>query len=196
MNISKLKGVIPDSVIAELPNAIELASLNTKQRLAHFLSQCGHESMMFKATEENLKYSVKGLLAVFPKYFKTEADAKRFEYKPESIANKVYANRMGNGSELSGDGWKFRGRGYIQTTGAANYLLFGNFIGEKLLQNPDLVKTKYPLLSAAFYWKNAKVNVEADKTDNVIGVTKKVNGGTKGLAERKELFEKFMKLIE
>ena len=196
MDYNKLKGHVPDWVIADLPKAIEMAELNTPLRLAHFLSQCSHESAGFKALEENLNYSAKALLAVFPKYFKTEAQAKSYERNPSKIANYVYANRMSNGNAESGDGYKFRGRGCIQLTGAANYLLFGNYIGVNLLENPDLVKTKYPLTSAAFFWKNRKINQEADNEDNVKGVTYKVNGGYKGLEDRQKHFDEFFSLLK
>ena len=113
MNYNKLKGHVPDWVIAELPKSIEIAQLDTPLRLAHFLSQCSHESAGFKVLEENLNYSAKALLAVFPKYFKTEQQAKGYERNPEKIANYVYANRMSNGNIDSGDGYKFRGRAIV-----------------------------------------------------------------------------------
>ena len=113
MNLEKLKGHIPDSVISQIPDTMQKFELNTPLRLAHFLAQTGHESGGFKATTENLNYGAKGLLGIFKKYFPTEAKAKEYERKPEKIANLVYGGRMGNGPEASGEGFKFRGRGYI-----------------------------------------------------------------------------------
>ena len=120
MKLEKLKGHIPDTVIAQLPDTIAKFELNTPLRLAHFLAQAGHESGGFKAVNENLNYGAKGLLSIFPKYFNAETAA-LYERKPEKIANVVYASRMGNGDKASGEGWKFRGRGYIQLTGKDNY---------------------------------------------------------------------------
>ena len=136
MNYTNLNTKIP-LVVPQLPEAIELFQINTPLRLAHFLAQCSHESGDFKLTTENLNYSVKGLMSVFHKYFPNEAIAKQYERQPEKIANKVYASRMGNGSEQSGDGYKFRGRGYIQLTGKDNYKAFGDHIKVDLLTTPD-----------------------------------------------------------
>ena len=110
MNLEKLKGHIPDTVIAQIPGVMEKFQINTPLRLAHFLAQCGHESGGFRLTKENLNYSAKGLMGIFKKYFPTEALAKQYERKPEKIANKVYGGRMGNGAEATGDGAKFCGR--------------------------------------------------------------------------------------
>jgi len=150
LNLEKLKGHVPDAVIAQIPDTAAKFNITTNLRLAHFLAQCGHESGGFKAINENLNYGAKGLLGVFPKYFNA-ASAAQYERKPEMIASKVYANRMGNGDEASKEGWKFRGRGYIQLTGKSNYTNFTKFIGEDCVANPDLVATKYPLASAAFF---------------------------------------------
>ena len=117
MDLNKLKGHIPDSVIAQIPGIQEKFEINSPLRLAHFLAQCGHESGGFRLVKENLNYSAKGLMGIFKKYFPNEALAKAYERKPEKIANKVYGNRMGNGDEASGDGAKYYGRGFIQLTG-------------------------------------------------------------------------------
>lgn len=155
MNLDKLKGHVPDTVIAQIPEVIEKFGFDTPVKLAHFLAQCGHESGGFKVVNENLNYGAKGLLGIFKKYFPDEAKAKLYERKPEKIANLVYGNRMGNGPEASGEGYKFRGRGYIQLTGKANYAEFDKVVTENIVENPDLVATKYPLLSAAwFFHKN------------------------------------------
>jgi len=132
LKLDKLKGHVPDAVIAMIPDTAAKFQINTPLRLAHFLAQCGHESCGFRVTSENLNYSAKGLNGIFKKYFPTEAIAKQYERQPQKIANKVYANRMNNGSEASGDGFKFRGRGYIQLTGRDNYTQFGKAIGEDI----------------------------------------------------------------
>lgn len=194
MELNKLNGLVPDTVISQLPMIVEKFGANTPLRLAHFLAQCAHESGGFKLTTENLNYSVKGLMGTFKKYFPNEALAKEYERKPVKIASKVYANRMGNGDEASGDGFKFRGRGYIQLTGKTNYSLFTKIIGEDCVANPDLVATKYPLASAAFFFNNNKLWAVCDKGTSdatVTGVTKVVNGGTNGLPERLNYFRKF-----
>jgi putative chitinase len=197
MNVDKLKGVIPDGVITQIDSVKDKFEINTALRLAHFLAQCGHESGNFKLTQENLNYSGKGLLGTFPKYFDA-ATALAYERKPEKIANVVYANRMGNGDKASGDGYKFRGRGFIQLTGHDNYAAFGKAIGEDILASPDLVATKYPLASAAWFWNKNKINAIADggATSEVVAkVTRKVNGGVIGLDDRIKHFYQFHNLL-
>ena len=199
MDISKLKGHVPDAVIAQIPEVMEKFQINTPLRLCHFLAQCGHESGNFKAVNENLNYGAKGLLGLFKKYFPTEAKAKEYERKPEKIANLIYGGRMGNGPEASGEGYKFRGRGYIQLTGKDNYSAFDKVVAEDIVANPDLVATKYPLLSAAWFWNSRKLNELADKgaTDTeVTSITKKVNGGTIGLEDRIKHFKEFYTLLK
>jgi putative chitinase len=198
MNHSKLSSVIPSAVLLELPSVIERFNISTPIRLAHFLAQCGHESGGFKAFTENLNYSAQGLRTIFGKYFPTEALAKQYERQPEKIGNRVYANRMGNGDEASGDGYKFRGRGFIQLTGKSNYTAFGKFIGVDLVANPDLVATKYPLTSAGFFFDTNKLWALCDlgaTEDAVTKVTKRVNGGTHGLDDRIAKFKKYSSLI-
>ena len=198
MNIDKLKGHIPDTVIAQLPDTIAKFELNTPPRLAHFLAQAGHESGGFKAINENLNYGAKGLLGIFKKYFPTEQKALLYERKPEKIANLVYGGRMGNGIEATGDGWKFRGRGYIQLTGKDNYTAFDKVVTEDIITNPDLVATKYPLLSAAWFFHKNGLHKIADQgaTDAVITtITKRVNGGTIGLPDRIKHFKEYYSLL-
>ena len=198
LKLEKLKGHIPDAVIQMIPDTAAKFNINTPLRLAHFLAQCGHESGGFKATSENLNYSAKGLVGTFKKYFPTEAAALPYERKPEKIANKVYANRMANGTEASGDGYKFRGRGYIQLTGKDNYTQFGKAIGEDILSNPDVVSGKYALLSAAWFWSKNGLNNLSDggSTDAVVtSITKRVNGGTIGLADRIKHFKEYYHLL-
>ena len=198
MKLEKLKGHVPDAVIAQLPDTIAKFELNTPLRLAHFLAQAGHESGGFKAVNENLNYGAKGLLSIFKKYFPTEEKAKLYERKPEKIANLVYGSRMGNGAETTGEGYKFRGRGYIQLTGKDNYKAFDAVVTESIVDNPDLVATKYPLLSAAWFFHKNGLHKIADKgaTDAVVTeVTKRVNGGTIGLADRLKHFKEYHALL-
>jgi putative chitinase len=197
MNLDKLKGHIPDTVISQIPEVITKFQIDTPVKLSHFLAQCGHESAGFKAVNENLNYGAKGLLGIFKKYFPTEAKAKEYERKPEKIANLVYGNRMGNGIETTGDGYRYRGRGYIQLTGKDNYKAFDAVVTENILENPDLVATKYPLLSAAWFFKKNCLAKCVDATDaSVLSVTKCVNGGTIGLADRQKHFKEYYELLK
>ena len=197
MNVDKLKGHIPDTVIAQIPGVVEKFEINTPLRLAHFLAQCGHESGGFKAVTENLNYGAAGLQSIFKKYFTAES-AKEYQRKPEKIANIVYANRMGNGNQASGEGYKFRGRGFIQLTGKENYTAFDKSVEDDILANPDLVATKYPLLSAAWFFHKNGLHKIADEgaTDAVVTkVTKRVNGGTIGLPDRIKHFNEYNNLL-
>lgn len=197
--LDKLKGHIPDAVIAQIPDTAARFGITNNLRLAHFLSQCGHESGNWKAVRENLNYSAKGLMGIFKKYFPNASLANAYERKPEKIANRVYASRMGNGPEASGDGYKFRGRGYIQLTGKENYTRFDATVPENILADPDLVATKYPLASAAFFFNSNKLWAICDKgADNatVTAVTKRVNGGTIGLADRQKHFIEYYNLLK
>ena len=198
LKLEKLKGHIPDSVIAQIPDTAAKFQINTPLRLAHFLAQCGHESGGFRLTKENLNYSAKGLAGTFKKYFPTEAAAKPYERQPVKIANKVYGNRMGNGPESSGEGAKFCGRGYIQLTGKENYTAFGKSINEDILSNPDRVASDYALLSAAWFFSKNGLHKMADggATDAVVtSITKRVNGGTIGLADRIKHFKEYYSLL-
>jgi len=197
IDFAKLKGHVPDTVIAQIPTIMEKFSINTPLRLAHFLAQCGHESGGFKAVQENLNYSADGLKKIFPKYFPGNL-AESYARNPEKIASKVYGNRMGNGDEASKEGYKFRGRGYIQLTGKQNYTAFAQSIGEDTVANPDLVSTKYPLASAAWFFSKNGLNALADKGADdatVTLVTKRVNGGTIGLADRIKHFKEYYHLL-
>jgi putative chitinase len=198
MNLEKLKGHVPDKVIEQIPGVMEKFQINTPLRLAHFLAQCGHESGGFRLTKENLNYSAKGLMGIFKKYFPTEVLAKQYERKPEKIANKVYGGRMGNGPEASGDGAKYCGRGYIQLTGKDNYTAFGKSINEDIASNPTVVADKYALLSAAWFFSKNGLHKLADggATDAVVTqITKRVNGGTIGLADRIKHFKEYHALL-
>ena len=198
MDLTKLKGHVPDSVIAQLPDTMAKFEINTPLRLAHFLAQAGHESGNFRLVKENLNYSAKGLNGIFKKYFPTLESALPYERKPEKIANKVYANRMGNGDEASGDGAKHCGRGFIQLTGKTNYQAFFKSIGLPVDSDPNLVATQYPLLSAAWFWNKNGLHTMADggATDSVVtSITKRVNGGTIGLDDRIKHFKEFFAIL-
>jgi putative chitinase len=198
LKLDKLKGHIPDAVIAMIPDTAAKFQINTPLRLAHFLAQCGHESGGFRATQENLNYSAKGLAGIFKKYFPTEASAAPYARQPQKIASKVYGGRMGNGNEASGEGYKFRGRGYIQLTGKENYTAFGKSIGEDIISNPDVVASKYALLSAAWFFSKNGLHKMADEgaSDTVVTkITKRVNGGTIGLPDRIKHFKEYYHLL-
>jgi putative chitinase len=197
LKLDQLKGQIPDPVIGQISQCATTFKINSRLRLAHFLAQCDHESAGFKFTTENLNYSASGLQKIFGKYFPGTLE-NQYARQPEKIASRVYANRMGNGDEASKDGWNYRGRGYIQLTGKDNYKAFHASVDDDILGQPDLVATKYPLLSAAWFWNSRSLNTVADQgaTDaTVTAVTKKVNGGTIGLAERIRLFKKYYALL-
>ena len=198
LKLENLKGHIPDAVIAQIPDAAKKFNISNPLRLAHFLAQCGHESAGFKAIQENLNYSADGLKKIFPKYFPGNL-AEGYARNPEKIASKVYGSRMGNGDETTKEGFKFRCRGYIQLTGKDNYTKFAKFIGEDTVGNPDLVATKYPLASAAFFFDSNKLWDICDKGSDdatVTAVTKRVNGGTIGLADRIKHFKEYFGLLK
>jgi putative chitinase len=165
--------------------------INTPERQAGFIAQCAHESGMFKAVKENLNYSDKALLGVFPKYFNADNVAS-YARQPEKIANRVYGNRMGNGDEASGDGFRYCGRGLIQLTGKDNYKRFSDSVGVDFVASPELVETpQYAVLSAGWFWSANGLNKLADAKD-IVGMTKRINGGTIGLDHRTELYNKLL----
>jgi putative chitinase len=197
LSLEKLKGHIPDSVISQIPETAIKFNITNNLRLAHFLAQCGHESGGFKAVSENLNYSSDGLKKIFGRYFPGNL-SESYAKQPEKIASRVYGGRMGNGDESTKEGYKFRGRGFIQLTGKSNYTNFTKFIGEDCVSNPDLVSTKYPLASAAFFFNNNNLWSICDKgasDDVVTQVTKRVNGGTIGLPDRIKHFKEFYSLL-
>lgn len=170
--------------------------ISTPLRVAHFLAQCWHECNELKALEENMNYSEIRLLQVFPKYF-SKSNAYLYAYRPEKIANRVYANRMGNGSEGSGDGWRYRGRGMIGITGFANYkaYAFSGFCVGDLMRHPEwLAKSPGAYKSAMWFWWKNKLNTLADR-DYVKSVTQRINGGYNGLESRKEYLAKFKEVL-
>ena len=185
-----------DDFVKVFNNWSEQFWIDTPLRMAHFLSQCWCESGALKALEENMNYSEDRLLQVFPKYFNSD-NADIYAHRPEKIANRVYANRMGNGSEGSGDGWRYRGRGVIGITGYSNYKAYaesGFCVGD-LIRHPEwLAKSPGAYKSAMWFWWKNKLNKWADN-DDVRGVTRKVNGGYNGLASRTEYLRKFKKMF-
>lgn len=194
LDFSNLNQVLPSKVYESLLPVVIEFKIDSINRLAHFISQCSHESNNFTRVEENLNYSEEALLKIFPKYF-TSKLAEDYARKPKFIANKIYADRMGNGSEMSNDGWNYRGRGYIQLTGKQNYINFDKICLDNIVANPDLVATKYPLVSAAWFWKINGLNELADRgsdAETVSKITKKVNGGSIGLSDRIIKFNKIL----
>ena len=182
--VEKLEGFVEG-----LQTACDQFEINTISRLACFLAQVGHESGGFNAVKENLNYGAKGLRGTFPKYFPTDEIATEYERQPEKIANRVYANRMGNGDEASGDGFKYRGRGLIQLTGCNNYTAFAGDIGLSLDETIDYLETyEGAAMSAAWFWWKNNLNDLADSED-MLNLTKRINGGTIGLQDRIHHFE-------
>jgi putative chitinase len=168
-------------------------------RAAHFFAQTSHETGGFKAFSENLNYSAQGLQGIFGKYFPGTLE-ESYARQPEKIANRVYADRMGNGNEASGDGWKYRGRGALQLTGKSNYEAFAKYLGHnEVLENPDLVATKYAFESAMFFFERNKLWSICDKGINdaaILELTKRINGGTHGLEDRKAKTYKYYQFVK
>lgn len=184
----------PEALEAILETA-ECYEINTPQRMAAFLAQLGHESANLKVFEENLNYSADALLRVFGKYFKTRAQATAYARNPEKIANLVYANRMGNGDEASGDGWRYRGRGAIQLTGLNNYTDCSEALGEDFVNEPELLaQYPYSIQSAGWFWSENSINWFADRGD-IVGMTKRINGGTNGLDHRQALYKRALQVL-
>ena len=196
VNLQKKIGVPADGAFG--PNTLRAAAAYYKLspvRAAHFFAQCAHESGNWRATSENLNYSAKGLRGIFRKYFPTDALAAQYARKPQAIANRVYANRMGNGPESSGDGWKFRGRGFLQLTGHDNYKALSEYINRPdIMDNPDLVATELAIESALWFFDRNKLWSICDQgiTDSaILALTRRINGGTHGLDDRKQKTKKY-----
>ena len=199
MSLVKLQekiGVTADGAFG--PGTLKAAAAHyklNKNRAAHFFAQCAHESGNWKATSENLNYGAKGLRGIFGKYFPTDALARAYERQPQKIANKVYANRMGNGPESSGDGWKFRGRGFLQLTGHDNYEALSRYINRPdIMENPDLVAGELAIESALWFFDRNKLWSICDQGINdaaILQLTKRINGGTHGLDDRKLKTKKY-----
>jgi putative chitinase len=200
-NLQTKIGVVADGAFGPgtMKKAMEFYKL-TPERAAHFFGQTAHETGEFKIFTENLNYSTKGLLATFGKYFINEATAKPFEKNPERIANRVYAGRMGNGLSTSGDGYKFRGRGALQLTGKENYKGFSVYLNEpEIMTNPDLVATTYSFESALYFFERNKLWSICDQGVNdttILTLTKRINGGTHGLDDRKLKTKKYYEYVK
>lgn len=204
ITIELLQAICPNTKTSTLTNYIDPLNdvcdyyeiSNTAERLAAFLAQISHESGGFNFVKENLNYGAKGLMTTFRKYFPTEDLAKQYERKPQMIANRVYANRMGNGDEASGDGWKYCGRGLIQLTGKDNYTRFSKALEVELHEGVAYMETPAgACASAGWFWDNNKLNSYCDRGD-FIGLTKRINGGTNGLADRQHHYEVALKVIQ
>ena len=181
-------GANADKYLDALNAALAVHGIDTELRIAHFLAQVMHESGCLRLTEENLNYSAEGLRRVFRKYYRSDAEAAADARQPERIANRVYANRMGNGQESSGDGWRYRGRGLIQITGRANYAASGAELGLDLIDKPEQLEQPYlAAMSAAEWWHRHGCNQLAD-TGDMAAVTRRVNGGLTGLDDRLKLY--------
>lgn len=196
VNLQKKIGVSADGAFG--PGTFKRAAAFYKlspNRAAHFFAQTAHESGGFKAFSENLNYSAKGLRGIFGKYFPTDLSAQMYARQPERIANRVYANRMGNGPESSGDGWKYRGRGALQLTGKFSYQEFADYIGRPdIMKNPDLVATELCFESALWFFDKNKLWSICDKGVNesaILALTKRINGGTHGLDDRRAKTKKY-----
>ena len=196
VNLQKKIGVTADGAFG--PGTLKAAAAYYKlspNRAAHFFAQTAHESGNFKAFSENLNYGAKGLRGIFRKYFPTDALARAYERKPAKIANRVYGNRMGNGDEASGDGFAFRGRGALQLTGKFNYKAFSDYIGRPdIMDNPDLVATELAFESALWFFDKNKLWGICDQGINdaaILALTKRINGGTHGLDDRKLKTKKY-----
>jgi putative chitinase len=186
--VMPLAAKVTDSIVNALDAAMRRFEIDTPPRMAAFAAQLAHESGQLQRWTENLNYRWERLRQVFPKYFASDAEARAFDRKPERIANRVYASRMGNGPEASGDGWRYRGRGPIQLTGRDNYRACGMAIGVDLVGDPDLLATPGPgCLAAAWFWARNGLNALADAGDFVT-ITRRINGGLNGLAERREFW--------
>ena len=183
------------SAVNGINETLNKYNINTPLRIAHFLAQILHESGYLKALKENLNYSVQGLTKTFKKYFINEAEALPYARNQEKIANKVYANRMGNGPESSGDGWKYRGRGVIMITGKDNYTTLSKDTGIDFVKKPQLLEQMdYAIMSGGWYWNKNNLNTIADK-DDILTITKRINGGTIGIESRKEILQKIKKIM-
>ena len=197
VNLQQKIGVTADGAFG--PGTFKAAAAFYKlspNRAAHFFAQTAHESGGFKAFSENLNYSAKGLRGIFRKYFPTDALANAYARQPMKIANRVYASRMGNGPESSGDGWRYRGRGPLQLTGKDNYRAFGRYIGreQEVLDNPDIVATELGFESALWFFDHNKLWSICDQGVGdaaILALTKRINGGTHGLDDRKLKTKKY-----
>lgn len=201
LTLSKLKRILVgnsnvDEWYRALTENIYFFEIDNEKRIAAFLAQTSHESMNYTRVVENLNYSWTSLRSVFPKYFPNDSLAKKYAHDQRAIANRVYANRMGNGPESSGDGWRYRGRGLIQLTGKYNYKKFGDSLGISLSEVPDFLETfDGAVISACWYWENKDLNYYADN-DDIKSITKLINGGYIGLEDRIRKYSNILEILE
>ena|ERR1035437_2343318 len=196
MDLTKLSGTIPDEIYNELTAALS-SSFYDEMHLAHFLGQCDVESAGFTHFIENLNYSSQALFKLFPSHFTSQEDADNYDRQPEKIANRIYANRMGNCDEKSGDGWKYRGRGAIQLTGKQNQVAFFTSINLDIYSDPSVISEHCNLLSAKWFWNSRNISELCVDVSNatIAAITKKVNGGNIGLAQRITATNKFYNIL-
>jgi putative chitinase len=200
LTLEQLKQCLPHSkntqeLLEALLVVLPKYEINSVERIAAFLAQCGHESVDFTVLRENLNYGAAGLKSTFGKYFKSDDVALAYQRKPEKIANRVYANRMGNGTEESGDGYKYRGRGAIQLTGHDNYAAFAVSVAKSIEETVTYCETlEGAIESACWFWTKNHCNVPADSKD-MLALTKKINGGTIGLEERTSHFNRNLQVL-
>jgi putative chitinase len=200
LTLNQLKQILPNNQYVEhwhdaLSKLLPDYEIDTIQRIAAFIAQCSHESAGFTAIQENLNYRAESLMRVWPKYFPTIDIANAYAHKPEMIANRAYANRMGNGDEMSGDGWKYCGRGLIQLTGKSNYKAFADSLDMNINEVPEYLATfEGAAQSACWFWENNNLNRFADSGD-ILGLTKAINGGTLGLEDRKAHYQHAISIL-
>lgn len=200
LTIEQLQEILPNNKNIEdwypaIVDNVANYDIDTIERLSAFLSQCSHESAEFTRTTENLNYRWESLRKVFPKYFPTDDLAKKYAHNKEAIANRVYANRMGNGPESSGDGWMYRGRGLIQLTGKNNYRAFSEYIKMSLDEVPEFLETfDGAVISACWFWEKNNLNTFVDNKD-IIGLSKAINGGYNGLSERIDKYNEILEIL-
>lgn len=200
LTIEQLQEILPNNKNIEdwypaIVDNVANYDIDTIERLSAFLSQCSHESAEFTRTTENLNYRWESLRKVFPKYFPTDDLAKKYAHNKEAIANRVYANRMGNGPESSGDGWRYRGRGLIQLTGKNNYRAFSEYIKMSLDEVPEFLETfDGAVISACWFWEKNNLNTFVDNND-IKGLSKAINGGYNGLSERIDKYNEILEIL-
>jgi putative chitinase len=198
MDITKLKGYLPARIYDQLPAICQKFEIDGPRRLSHLIGQTKHESSSYTQEIENLNYSGVVLWKLFHKYFASQEEANDFARQPERIANRIYANRLGNGDEASGDGWKYRGRGDLQLTGRDNYNALSEEMGLDFVADPSLVVPAYSMSSAAFFFKHNDLWTICDKgvdDATIKKVTKRINAGLLGLADRTTFTKKAYALL-
>ncbi|MHB1372932.1 MAG: glycoside hydrolase family 19 protein [Thauera sp.] len=187
-------GANADKYLDTLNAALAVHGIDSELRIAHFLAQVMHESGHLRLTQENLNYSAEGLRTTFRKYFRTDAEAQAYARQPERIGNRVYGNRMGNGAESTGEGYRYRGRGLIQLTGKDNYRSFAQWVGADVVANPDWVAERYGVESAVYFWEKNGLNALAD-ADDLSTLTRRINGGLNGYEDRYALLMKARRVL-